>query len=159
MAADLSSIPGMRDRHRQVLAKELRVSTAHGLVLADRQATIAVFKKAGMRRPMLPTLEEFAQWQDHARKLRAEGMTDSSGWERYATFVVSFEERGSGRGRKRQLVVERTELEPEEPPHLWHSWDCTEVCQWMTSQLGFTNADRASATTATPPTPANAGRP
>ena len=151
MGADLSLIPGMRDRHRQVLAKELHATTAHGLVLADRQAIIAAFKKAGMRRPTLPTLEEVAEWQDHARKLRAEGMTDSSGWDRYATFVVSFEERGSGRGRQRQLVVEQTELEPEEPPHLWQGWDCTQLCQWMTSELDLTKADRATATTASPP--------
>ena len=147
MTDDLSSIPGMRDRHRQVLAEELHVTTVHGLVLADRHAIIAALKKAKMRRPLLPTLEEIAEWQDHARRLRAEGMTDSSDWDRFATFVVSFEERGRGRGRERQLVVEQTELEPERPPHSWPAWDCKELCQWMTNQLGLADADLATSET------------
>jgi hypothetical protein len=145
---DLSSIPGMRDRHRQVLAEQLHVTTVYGLVLADRHAIIAALKRSKMRRPLLPTLEEIAEWQDHARRFRAGDMTDGSDWDRFATFVVSFEERGRGRGRKRQLVVEQTELEPERPPRSWPGWDCKELCQWMTNQLGLADADLATSETA-----------
>jgi len=63
------------------------------------------------------------------------GVPNGAEWDRAATFVVSFEQRDTGRTRDRRLVVELTEIEPEQPPRVWPGWDCGEICAWMLEEL------------------------
>ncbi len=69
------------------------------------------------------------------RRKPAEAAPEPSGWDRAATFVVSFEQRRRDDRWERQLVVEQTELEPEQPPSVWPDWDCRNICDWMSKRL------------------------
>ena len=151
MAEDeLSSIPGLLDKHRKVLAEQLQVTTCHGLVLTQRRA---IFDAMGRIRPR-PTLEVIAEWQDHARTRLSKVMPVISDWDRAATFVVSFEQRPGDQGGERRLAVEQTEIEPEQPPQVWPGWDCQRICDWMLDRLGLAQAVQPES-----PTTTGAGRP
>jgi hypothetical protein len=137
---DLSSISGLDDRRRDVLAK-LEVSTYYELIMTDRQRIVDAFG----RRVIRPTLEEVSAWQDEARRLRAASIdasvsaTAPSGWQSAATFVVAFEEREQGEALERRIVVEQTEVEPEASPQQrsqWPGWTCDDACRWMLERVG-----------------------
>ena len=68
------------------------------------------------------------------------GVPNGAEWDRAATFVVSFEQRGAGPGCEQRLVVELTEIEPEQPPRVWPSWDCGDICAWMLEELATARA-------------------
>jgi hypothetical protein len=127
---DLSSIPGLEEKHRKVLAERVGVTTCDELARAD---PTEIFDAMRRLRPR-PTVDEIVVWQDAAiREVAARA--DGSEWDRAATFVVSFEQRNSDTGWERQLVVEQTELEPEQPPKVWPNWDCGDICSWMSTRL------------------------
>jgi len=132
MAQDeLTSIPGLQNKHCKVLAEQLHVTTLEGLVLAHRQAIHDAMRRLRPR----PTLEKIAEWQDHARAKLDEAPSVQSDWDRAATFVVSFEQRPRDEGVERRLAVEQTEIEPEQPPEVWTGWDCQMICGWMGDRL------------------------
>lgn len=135
MAQDeLTSIPGLQDKHRRVLVEQLRVTTLQGLVLAHRQAIADAMRRLRPR----PTLEMIAEWQDHARAKLAETPPAEPDWDRAATFVVSFEQRPRDTEVERRLAVEQTEIEPEQPAEVWPGWDCQKICGWMRDRLART---------------------
>lgn len=136
---DLASIPDLQAKHRKVLA-ELGITTSDDLAAADAKDVSAAMGR--MRPP--PTLAEIRRWQGAARRGAAD-RADGSDWERAATFVVSFEQRARGGVWERQLVAEQTELEPEQPPQVWSSWDCGEICGWMTGRIATAEQTEAPA--------------
>ncbi len=144
---DLTSIEGLRDRHRQVLADKLQVTTYEELASADPQA---VFDAMSRIRPR-PTLQRIRLWQEQAARRRDEAVANGPAWDRAATFVVSFEQREVEGRPERRLVVEQTELEPEQPSSSWPSWDCGGICEWLRQRVGRDDTE--------PEVPAEAGAP
>jgi hypothetical protein len=131
---DLSSIPDLQDKHRRVLAAELKITTFRALVHADRRDIHQAMRNLRPR----PTLEQIARWQDHARSGLTDATTDPSDWHPAASFAVVFMQRpAAGGGWERRLDVERTEVEPEQDVRIWPDWDCHEICAWMREQLGL----------------------
>ena len=128
---DLSSIPDLQDKHRRVLARGLKVTTFRALVQADRRDIQQAMRNLRPR----PTLEEIAQWQDHARSRLSQTSTDRSDWRPAVSFAVVFAERQADDGWQRRIEVERTEVEPEEEGRIWPGWDCGEICGWMREQV------------------------
>ena len=131
MPDDLSSIEGLADKHRRVLARH-HVTDLRGLVQADRRV---IHRAMANLRPR-PTLELISHWQDEARSMLDEAVTDTSDWHTAASFVVVFSQRQRNGAWERRVEVERTEVEPERNPQVWPGWDCAPVCTWMTGQLG-----------------------
>ena len=130
-ADDLSSIPGLEDRHRRVLAGR-QITTFRALAHSDRRV---IHKAMASIRPR-PTLELIARWQDDARSKHSEAVLDSSDWHTAASFAVVFAQRQAQGGWQRRLEIERTEVEPERDPETWPGWDCSRACGWMLGQLG-----------------------
>lgn len=153
---DLSSIPDLQDKHRRVLARELKVTTFRALVQADRRDIQQAMRNLRPR----PTLEQIAQWQDHARSSLNQASTDRSDWHPAASFAVVFAERQAGDGWQRRIEVERTEVEPEEESRIWPGWDCEGIGRWMREQVpGGAQAEPEAARPAEPAsTPAEAAR-
>jgi len=136
-ADDLSSIPGLDDKHAGVLARRLQITTFRALVLADRRV---VYRMMNHFRPR-PTLEQIAKWQDQARNKLGEPVMDPSDWHPAASFAVIFSQRQVDGGWEKQIEVERTEVEPELQPTVWVGWDCAPLCGWMLEQLGQFDGD------------------
>jgi len=144
---DLSSIPDLQDKHRRVLAEELKIRTFRALVHADRRDIQRAMRNLRPR----PTLEQIARWQDHARSGPTEATTDPSDWHPAASFAVVFMQRQTeGGGWERRLDVERTEVEPEQEGRNWPGWDCHEICAWMREQLGLPGSAQPGPEDATP---------
>ena len=114
---DLAGIPGLQDKHRKALSEILQVTTAHGLVLTERQHILSAMRQRRVN--PRPTLEDIADWQDHARGRLREPTASPSEWDRAATFVVSFEHRMRSGDQEHRLAVEQAELEHEEVPAVW----------------------------------------
>jgi hypothetical protein len=127
---DLSSIPGLEDKHLRALARQ-DVTDLAGLADADRQA---IYRAMANLRPR-PTLEQISRWQDDARNMLPEAETDASDWHAAASFVVVFSQRRAGDTRERRTEAERTEVEPEQNLQIWSGWDCGPICAWMMGQL------------------------
>jgi hypothetical protein len=127
---ELSSIEGLADKHLRVLARHY-VTDLRGLVQADRRV---IYRAMVNLRPR-PTLELISRWQDEARSMLDEVVTDTSEWHTAASFAVIFSQRQRAGGWERRAEVERTEVEPERNPQQWPGWDCAPLCAWMTSQL------------------------
>jgi hypothetical protein len=133
VADELSSIPDIQDRHRRVLAGELKITTFRALARADRRDIHRAMRNLRPR----PTLEQIARWQDHARSGLSEA-ADQSDWHPAASFAVVFAQRQAKDGEwERRIEVERTEVEPEQEGRTWPEWDCREICGWMRGQLGL----------------------
>ena len=147
MPDDLSSIEGLADKHRRVLARH-HVTDLRGLVQADRRV---IHRAMANLRPR-PTLELISRWQDDARSQLDEAVTDTSDWHTAASFVVIFSQRQREDAWERRVEAERTEVEPERKPQVWPGWDFAPVCAWMTGQL-------AQSSEPEPPPPAVAGGP
>ncbi len=145
VADDLSSIPDVQDKHRRVLAGELKITTFRALARADRRAIHRAMRNLRPR----PTLEQIARWQDQARSRLSEAAADQSDWHPAASFAVVFAQRRAGDGEwERRIEVERTEVEPERQGRTWPDWDCREICGWMREQLGLPgNAEPAAGET------------
>lgn len=131
MPDGLSSIEGLADKHLRVLDRH-HVTDLRGLVQADRRV---IHRAMANLRPR-PTLELISRWQDEARSMLDEFVTDTSDWHTAASFVVVFGQRHHEGAWERRVEVERTEVEPERNPQVWPGWDCVPVCAWMAGQLG-----------------------
>lgn len=133
VADELSSIPDIQDKHRRVLAAELKITTFRALARADRRDIHRAMRNLRPR----PTLEQIARWQDHARSSLSDA-ADQSDWHPAASFAVVFAQRQAKDGEwERRIEVERTEVEPEQEGRIWPEWDCREICGWMRGQLGL----------------------
>jgi len=132
----LSSIEGLADKHRRVLDRH-HVTDLRGLVQADRRV---IYRAMANLRPR-PTLELISQWQDEARSMLDEFVTDTSDWHTAASIVIVFGQRHHEGVWERRVEVEQTEVEPERNPQVWPGWDCVPVCAWMTGQLGQPEAE------------------
>ena len=128
---DLRSIPDLHDKHRRVLAGDLKITTFRGLVHADRRD---IYRAMRHLRPR-PTLELIARWQDDARSRLNEAAPDRSDWHPAASFAVVFAQRQVDHDVERRIEVERTEVEPEEERRIWPGWDCGGICGWMREQV------------------------
>lgn len=135
MVADgLNSVPDIQDKHRRVLAGELKITTFRALARADRRDIHRAMRNLRPR----PTLEQIARWQDHARSRLSEAAADQSEWHPAASFAIVFVQRQAENGEwERRIEVERTEVEPEQEGRTWLEWDCREICGWMREQLGL----------------------
>jgi hypothetical protein len=127
---DLSSIPGLEDKHLRALARQ-NVTDLRGLVHADQRV---IYRAMANLRPR-PTLEQVSRWQDEARNMLSHTETDTSDWPRAASFVVVFSQRQAGDTWERRTEAERVEVEPERNPQVWSGWDCEPMCAWMMDQL------------------------
>ena len=127
---DLSSIPGLEDKHLRALTRQ-NVTDLRGLADADRQA---IYRAMASLRPR-PSLEQISRWQDDARNMLPEPETGASDWHPAASFVVVFSQRRAGDGWERRIEAERTEVEPEQNLQTWSGWDCEPLCAWMLGQL------------------------
>jgi hypothetical protein len=132
----LSSIEGLADKHRRVLDRH-HVTDLRGLVQADRRV---IYRAMANLRPR-PTLELISQWQDQARSMLDEFVTDTSDWHTAASFVIVFGQRQHDGAWEHRVEVEQTEVEPERNPQVWPGWDCVPVCAWMAGQLGQPGAE------------------
>ena len=137
---DLSSIPGLEDKHLRALARQ-NVTDLTGLADADRQA---IYRAMANLRPR-PTLEQISRWQDDARNMLPEPETGASDWHPAASFVVVFSQRRAGDTWERRTEAERTEVEPEQNLQIWSGWDCEPICAWMMGQLDQANPAQPSA--------------
>lgn len=136
MPDGLSSIEGLADKHRRVLDRH-HVTDLRGLVQADRRV---IYRAMANLRPR-PTLELISQWQDEARSMLDEFVTDTSDWHTAASFVIVFGQRHHDGAWEHRVEVEQTEVEPERNPQVWPGWDCVPVCAWMAGQLGQPEAE------------------
>jgi hypothetical protein len=143
MADNLTAIPGLEERHRRVLAQRLGITTYKVLACADLQE---IFDAMSRNRPR-PTLDEIREWQIQARRRLERAASEAPGWDRAASFVISFERRQVEGVTERRLVAEQTELEPEQPPSSWPSWDGGGLGDWLQERLS------AAGSTPEAPTP------
>ena len=145
---DLSSIPGLEDKHLRALARQ-NVTDLAGLADADGQA---IYRAMANLRPR-PTLEQISRWQDDARNMLPGPETGAPDWHPAASFVVVFSQRRAGEDWERRTEAERTEVEPEQNLQIWSGWDCEPICAWMMGQL-----DQASPAQPPPERPPEAAR-
>lgn len=133
---DLSGISGLDDRQRVVLDQKTGITSYYELIMADRRRIVDAFGRRAYR----PTLEQVAEWQDEARRLRASAIdaplspTESPEWEPVAMFVVAFEERHQEEAAERRIVAEQTEIESgisPQPRSQWPGWTYDNACRWM----------------------------
>lgn len=129
---DLTTIQGLGTRHRQVLIEKLQVTNYEELASADPEA---IFEAMVRIRPR-PTLQRIRLWKEQARRLRGQAVVEDPGWERAATFVLSFEQRQVESSQERRLVIQQTELELEQPWSSWPDWDCSAICDWLRQRVG-----------------------
>lgn len=137
---DLTSIPGLLDRHRRVLESRLQIATYDALVRADPKAILAAMSR--IRSPR-PTLAEIRGWQEQAlHRQGAAGLGEAPGWSRAASFVLSFEHRQVNGQLERRLVAQQTELEPEQeqPPSSWPGGTAPASAIGCSRGLGGANA-------------------
>jgi hypothetical protein len=134
---DLSSIPDLQDKHRKVLADQLKITTLRAFIDADLRDVYQAMRNLRPR----PTLEQITRWQDQSRGTPGEATTQAPDWHPAASFVVVFAQRRVGDGWEHRLEVERTEVEPEQERRIWPGWECGEICAWMREQVSL--PDRA----------------
>jgi hypothetical protein len=115
---DLSSIPGLEDKHLRALARQ-QITDVRGLADADRRA---IYRAMANLRPR-PTLDRISRWQDDARSMLDEAVTDASDWHTAASFAVVFAQRRVGDAWERRVEAERTEVEPERESGAWVGWE------------------------------------
>jgi|SRR5215468_3168569 len=127
---DLSSIPGLEDKHLRVLARH-QITDLHSFAEADQRE---IYKAMANIRPR-PSLERISRWQGEARRRLEKAETDVSDWHTVASFAVIFAQRQVDDARERRVEVERTEVEPEQEPQVWAGWDFEPVGSWMADQL------------------------
>jgi hypothetical protein len=143
---DLSSIPGLEDKHLRALARH-QVTDLRSFADADRRE---IYKALENIRPR-PSLGRISRWQEEARSRLHEPETDASDWHTVASFAVVFAQRWAGDAWERRVEVERTEVEPEQDTQVWAGWDFEPVGGWMAGEL------RAADSASTPTQPVAAG--
>jgi hypothetical protein len=139
---DLSSIPGLEDKHLRALARQ-QVTDLRSFADADQRE---IYTAMANIRPR-PSKERISRWQEEARSRLDEAETDASGWHRVASFAVIFARRQTDDTWERRVEAERTEVEPEQEPQIWAGWDFEAVGSWMADQL------RAAESESTPAPP------
>ena len=139
---DLSSIPGLEDKHLRALARQ-QVTDLRSFADADQRE---IYTAMANIRPR-PSLERISRWQEEARSRLEEAETDVSGWHRVASFAVIFARRQADDTWERRVEAERTEVEPAQEPQIWADWDFEAVGSWMAGQL------RAAESESTPAQP------
>jgi len=127
---DLSSIPGLEDKHLRALARQ-QITDLRSFADADQRE---IYKAMANMRPR-PTLERISQWQGEAKSRLEEGQTDVSDGHTVASFAVIFTQRQVGDARERYVEAERTEVEPAQEPEVWVGWDFEPVGRWIAGQL------------------------
>jgi hypothetical protein len=135
MADDLTALSGLEERHRRALSLRLGITTYDALARVDAQE---VFNALSRNRPR-PALDEILTWQRQARSKLGQETADAPGWERAASFVIVFEQRDVAGVTERRLVAEQTELEPEQPPASWSTWEFGGLGRWLQERLGVTD--------------------
>ncbi len=129
---ELTAVTGVEEASAAALA-DAGITTLMDLVLAPRPTIRAALKAASVA--PLPSMGDIANWQDRARRLRLES-PPSPGWDREASFVVSFERRAGGAtGEERQTVVARAESEMP-AQHVEAEWSPGAAGQWIGAQIG-----------------------
>ena len=127
---DLSSVPGLEDKHLRALARQ-QVTDLRSFADADQRD---IYRAMANVRPR-PSLERISRWQEEARsRLPAPG-TGAPDWQTVASFAVIFAQRQAGDTLERRVEVEQTEVEPEQEPQTWPGWDFEPAGTWMASQL------------------------
>jgi hypothetical protein len=139
---DLSSIPGLEDKHLRALARQ-QVTDLRSFADADQRG---IYNAMANIRPR-PSKERISRWQEEARSRLEEAEADSSGWHRVASFAVIFSRRQADDTWERRVEAERTEVEPAQEPQIWADWDFEAVGSWMADQL------RAAESESTPAPP------
>ena len=139
---DLSSIPGLEDKHLRALARR-QITDLRSFAGADQRE---IYTAMANIRPR-PSLERISRWQEEARSRLEEAETDVSGWHRVASFAVIFARRQADDTWERRVEAERTEVEPAQEPQIWADWDFEAVGSWMAGQL------RAAESESTPAQP------
>jgi hypothetical protein len=137
---DLSSIPGLEDKHLRALARQ-QVTDLRGLADADQRE---IYKAMANIRPR-PSLERISRWQEEAGRRLGEAKTDASGWHNVASFAVIFARRQADDTWERRVEVERTEVEPEQERQIWAGWDFEAVGSWMAGQLHAADSESTPA--------------
>ena len=132
---DLSSIPGLEDKHLRALARQ-QITDLRSLADADQRE---IYKAMANIRPR-PSLERISRWQGEARSKLEEAETDVSDWHTVASFAVIFAQRQAGDAWERRVEVWRTEVEPEQKPKVWAGWDVEPAGSWMAGQLAATDS-------------------
>lgn len=127
---NLTTIPGLDDRHRAVLAERLGITTYFDLIMTDRRTITSAFG----RKPYKPTLDDVAKWHDAARARRAAEPLPND-WQQAASFVVVFEHRDLDDSQDRRIFVQQTEIEPDTPPLELRGWDGAVAWRWMLQRL------------------------
>jgi len=141
---DLRSIRGLQE-HRRVLATKLGITSLQALAEADQRAIYDALEGVRPR----PSLRRIAAWQSSAREKLGAAEIDRSAWHAAASFAVVFAQRQTDGGWEHRLEAQQTEVEPAPEAEQWPGWDCSLLCDWMTSQLGpppdQTDAEAAAA--------------
>jgi hypothetical protein len=132
---DLSSIPGLEDKHLRALARR-QVTDLRSFADANQREIYEAMENIRPR----PSLVRIARWQNEARSRLEEAETDAPEWHRIASFAVVFRQRGAGDTRERRVEVERTEVEPEQSPRVWADWDFESIGSWMAEQLAASDS-------------------
>ena len=127
---DLSSIPGLEDKHLRALARQ-QVTDLRGFADAGQRD---IYQAMANVRPR-PSLERISQWQEEARSRLPAPRTGAPDWQTVASFAVIFAQRQAGDTVERRVEVEQTEVEPEQEPQTWAGWDFEPVGTWMAGQL------------------------
>jgi hypothetical protein len=115
---ELSSIPGLEDKHLRALARQ-QVTDLQSFAGAGQRE---IDKALGNIRPR-PCRERISLWQEEPRSRLEEAGTDASGWHTVVSFAVIFARRQAEGTWERRVEAERTEVEPEQEPQIWAGWD------------------------------------
>ena len=137
---DLSSLPGLEDKHLRALARK-EVTDLRSFADADQRE---IYNAMGNIRPR-PSRERISRWQEEARSRLENAETDPSAWHTVASFVVIFARRQADDTWERRVEAERTEIEPAQEPQIWADWDFEAVGSWMADQLRAADSESTSA--------------
>jgi hypothetical protein len=137
---DLSSIPGLEDKHLRALARQ-QVTDLRSFADADQRE---IYKAMANIRPR-PSLERISQWQREARSGLEKAEADASDWHTVASFAVIFARRQADDTWERRVEAERTEVEPAQEPQIWADWDFEAVGSWMANQLRAADSESTPA--------------
>jgi hypothetical protein len=137
---DLSSIPGLEDKHLRALARQ-QVTDVRSFAYADQRE---IYKAMGNIRPR-PSLERISRWQEEARSRLEAAETDASDWRTVASFAVIFAHRQADGTWERRVGAERTEVEPAQEPQIWTDWDFEAVGSWMADQVRAAESESSPA--------------
>jgi hypothetical protein len=157
---ELSSIPGLADKHLRVLARQ-QVTDFRSFADADQRD---IYRSMANIRPR-PSLGLISQWQEQARRRLRDpsrdtrddvSETDATGWQTVASFAVIFSQRQAGLTWERRVEAERTEVEPEQERQTWAGWDIGTVGSWMASHVNPAGDETSSAQPGEPERPQDA---